>query len=286
MSRSQKTVPDHTAVRVALWRAMHVLHDQSPLVFEDKLGLKLCAPDDNWQNRPDMHPQGTRGYRASIVSRARFIEDLLEEKVRQGLNQYVILGAGLDTFVQRKLELAAKLDVFEIDEPETQRWKQGRLKELGFSIPKNLHFVPVNFESGESWIERLKESGLNLKNPSFVASTGVSMYLTREANRESLRKIATLAPGSTLAMTFMLPPDLVEPEDRAPYEMVLERTAAAGTPFLSLFRPEEIITMAKEAGLKDVRHVSRADLIKKYFEGRADGLRPSSGEEFLIATSP
>src|SRR5690606_31987202 len=95
----------------------------APYVFEDELGLKLVGPDEGWRERGDMHPEGTRGYRASIVGRARYIEDLLEEKMKEGVSQYVILGAGLDTFVQRKPELASKLKVFEIEEPATQKWK-------------------------------------------------------------------------------------------------------------------------------------------------------------------
>ncbi|MGE3611420.1 MAG: class I SAM-dependent methyltransferase [Bacteriovoracaceae bacterium] len=280
---NSKTIPDHTAIRVALWRAMHVQCDSSPYVFEDELGLKLANPDENWRQRGDMHPQGTRGYRASIVGRARFIEDLLEEKINHGTYQYVILGAGLDTFVQRRPTLASKIKVYEIDEPQTQNWKKNRLHELGFNIPDYLKFVPVDFEAGESWLDKLKEAGLKLEEPVYVVSTGVAMYLTKEANMDTFKKIASLAPGSTLAMTFMLPPRLVEVQDRVAYEMVMERAAAAGTPFLSLFEPNEVLTMAKEAGFSEVRHVSRHDVIKKYFEGRADGLLPSSGEEFLVA---
>src|SRR5690349_1426849 len=102
-------IPDHTAVRVALWRAMHVLVDAAPHVLTDEIGLKLAAPDENWRQRPDMHPEGTRGYRASIVGRARLIEDLVEERLKNSVDQYVILGAGLDTFAQRRPELASKL---------------------------------------------------------------------------------------------------------------------------------------------------------------------------------
>ncbi|WP_408097526.1 class I SAM-dependent methyltransferase [Peredibacter sp. HCB2-198] len=277
----QITIPDHTAVRVALWRAMHAQVDASP-IFEDEIGLKLVAPDESWKQRGDMHPQGTRGYRASIVGRARFIEDLLLEKINQGVSQYVILGAGLDTFTQRRPDIASKIKIFEIDEPQTQAWKKQRLIDLGYGVPGYLKLVSVDFESGESWLEKLKESGFQTDKPAYVVSTGVSMYLTREANMDTLRKIGTLAPGSTFAMTFMLPPDLVEPEDRGPYEMVIERTAAAGTPFLSLFSPSKALELAKEAGLQNVEHVSRTDIIKKYFAGRPDGLQPSSGEEFLV----
>src|SRR5438105_2817715 len=151
VNRKPVAAPDHTAVRVALWRAMHVQVDPSPHVLEDEIGLQLVAPDESWRQRPDMHPQGTRGYRAAIVARARFIEDLVLEQARQGISQYVIVGAGLDTFAQRRPEVASSLCVFEIDKPEMQAWKRQRLIELGFGISNNLRFVPVDFEAGDSW---------------------------------------------------------------------------------------------------------------------------------------
>lgn len=278
-------IPDHTAVRVALWRAMHVLVDAPPHVLEDEIGLNLAAPDENWRQRPDMHPEGTRGYRASIVGRARVIEDLVEERLQKGVAQYVILGAGLDTFAQRRPELASMLRIFEIDMPATQEWKRKRLMDLGYGVPKNLHLVPVDFEAGESWREKLVQNGFNSEQPAVLASTGVSMYLSKEANMASLREIAGLAKGSTFAMTFMLPLDLIPEPERAGHEFVYERAKAAGTPFISFFRPPEILEMARQAGFSEVRHVSGADIIKKYFSGRADGLAPSTGEEFLIATA-
>lgn len=282
---SKKTVPDSSAVRVALWRALHVRIDASPHVLEDEVGLELAAPAEGWQQRPDMHPMGTRGYRASIVGRARFIEDLVVEKMKEGVNQYVVLGAGLDSFAQRRPELASKLQVFEIDQPETQAWKKKRLIELGRGIPKNLHFVPVDFEAGESWRKKLMSSGFDAKSPALIASTGVSMYLTLEANKASLREIASFAPGSTLAMSFLLPLDLVDPDERETHQMVYERAKAAGTPFVSFFRPEEILSLAREAGFKKAAHVSRADIVKRYFSGRKDGFQPSSGEEVLVAST-
>src|SRR5512146_1570362 len=106
MAEAPATAPDDTAVRVALWRALHVEADARPHVFEDDVGLKLAAPDDGWRSRPDMSPF-TRPFRASIVARARLVEDLLAEQAARGVDQYVILGAGLDTFVQRRPELAS-----------------------------------------------------------------------------------------------------------------------------------------------------------------------------------
>lgn len=285
MNRPNKVIPDHTAVRVALWRALHVQIDPLPHIFEDEVGLKLVSPDESWKNRPDMHPLGTKGYRASIVGRARFIEDLLAEKIKEGNQQYVILGAGMDTFAQRRPDLASKLQVFEIDEPATQAWKKKRLEELGYGLPDHLKFVPVDFEKGESWLKKLTEHGFDINQPVFLSSTGVAMYLSKEANQKNFEEIASLAPGSTLALTFMLPPELVDAEERAPYEMVMERAAAAGTPFLGLFHPSEIVAMARAAGFKEVRHFSKAEMIQKYFAGRPDGLKPASGEEFLIATT-
>jgi methyltransferase (TIGR00027 family) len=201
--------PDSTAARTALWRAMHVLVDQPPHVLEDTLGLQLLAPDPNWRARPDMDPDGTRGLRAGIVARARLIEDLVAEQADRGVRQYVILGAGLDTFAQRRTDLASRLRVFEVDRPGPQAWKRQRLLELGFGIPEWLHLVAVDFEASGAWWDGLARAGFAADQPAVVASTGVSMYLTRDANAATLRQIAALAPGSTLAATFLLPMDLI-----------------------------------------------------------------------------
>lgn len=278
-------VPDSTAVRVALWRAMHAQIDAPPHVLEDEIGLRLVAPDEGWRQRPDMHPQGTSGYRAAIVARARFVEDLVVERARDGVDQYVILGAGLDTFAQRKPGTASKLRVFEVDKAATQEWKRQRLEALGFGASHLPRFVPVDFEAGESWREKLAAGGFDSRRPAIVASTGVAMYLTREANEATLREIAGLAPGTTLALSFLLPVELVDAEERPQLQMVMERAKAAGTPFVSFFSPAEILKLAREAGFRKAEHVSRADIVRRYFTGRTDGLRPASGEELLVATA-
>ncbi|MGH3784145.1 MAG: class I SAM-dependent methyltransferase, partial [Pseudonocardiaceae bacterium] len=128
--------PDSTAVRVALWRALHVQVDPPPHVLEDEIGLRLAAPDAEWLRRRDMDPHTTSGFRASIVARARFVEDLVAEQAGHGVAQYVILGAGLDTFAQRRPEIASRLRVFEVDQPGPQAWKRQRLVGLGLGIPE------------------------------------------------------------------------------------------------------------------------------------------------------
>jgi methyltransferase (TIGR00027 family) len=277
--------PDNTALRVALWRALHVEVDPPPHVLEDEVGLKLADPDDGWRSRPDMSPF-TRPFRASIVARARFIEDLVAERIARGVGQYVILGAGLDTFAQRRPELAAGLLVFEVDRPGPQAWKRQRLLDLGYGIPPYLRLVPVDFEAGDAWWERLADSGFDAARPAIVASTGVSMYLTRDAIATTLRQVAALAPGSTLAMSFMLPIELADPEVRPGIERAAEGARASGTPFISFFTPTEMLALARESGLRDVHHVSAAELARRYFAGRTDGLRPpNNSEELLVATT-
>jgi methyltransferase (TIGR00027 family) len=277
--------PDGTAVRVALWRAMHVQVDPPPHVLEDEIGLQLAAPDDGWRNRPDMDQHGTAGFRASIVARARFVEDLVSEEAARGVSQYVILGAGLDTFAQRKPEIASGLTIFEVDQPGPQVWKRQRLVELGFGIPDGLRLVPVDFEVGWSWWDGLLSAGFDASEPAVVASTGVSMYLTKDATAATLRQIAALAPGSTLVMTFMLPLELTEAQER-PLRQATENSArAAGTPFISFYGPQEIQALARETGFTEARHVTPAEIYQRYFAGRADGLRPPSSEQLLVATT-
>lgn len=284
MNDRRVVAPDNTAIRVALWRALHVEVDAPPHVFEDLVGLKLVAPDDGWQSRPDMSPF-TRPFRASIVARARFVEDLVAERVAQGVGQYVILGAGLDSFAQRRPELCGRLVVFEIDAPGPQAWKRQRLVDLGFGIPSSLRLVPVDFEAGDAWWGRLGTSGFDSARPAIVASTGVSMYLTRDAIAATLQQVAALAAGSALVMSFMLPIELAEPELRPGIERAAAGARAAGTPFISFFTPAEMLSLAREAGFRDVQHVSAATLAERYFAGRSDGLRPpNNAEELLVAT--
>lgn len=274
--------PEHTAVRVALWRALHVQIDPKPHILSDEIGSKLINEKD-WRNRQDMNPDFSKSMRASVVGRARFIEDLLEVQVQKGIKQYVILGAGLDTFAQRRSEIASCLHIFEVDQPGPQTWKKRRLAEIGFNIPEWLHFVPVDFESGESWWDHLLEAGFDPKQPSVIVSTGVSMYLTRETNMATFQQIAKLAPGSTFATTFMLTLDLLEPKEASILEFVMKRASESGTPFVSLFSPSEISSMAVEAGFKKTKYVSGEDLYQRYFANRSDGLRAGHAEAFLVS---
>ena len=279
----EQSAPDGTAVRVALWRALHLEVDQPPHVLADDIGRALAQPDPDWRSRGDMDPVGTAGFRASIVGRARFLDDLVRESAAAGVRQYVVLGAGLDTFAQRHPDVAESLRIFEVDQPGTQAWKRRRLAEESYPVPEGLRFVPVDFETGESWWDGLHANGFDAGSAAVVSSTGVSMYLTREANEAMLRQVAALAPGSLLALTFMLPLELLDELERPMLAGVEAQARASGTPFISHYAPDEIVDMCRAAGFASARVVGPDELTERYFAGRADGLRPPAVEQLVVA---
>lgn len=278
-----RSEPDSSAVRTALWRALHLEVDGKPHILEDEIGLKLIAPDSAWRDRPDMHPEFTKRLRAAMVGRSRFIEDLVIDRAARGVTQYVLLGAGLDTFAQRRADVASQLQVYEIDQPDTLTWKRRRLEELGFGIPDWLHCVSVDFETS-SWWDELLNAGFDRREAALIASTGVSLYLTTEAIASIFSRVAALASGSVLAMTFYLPMDSLDEADK-PLQRIAEKGAReAGTPFVSFFTPDEMTALARKSGFEHLELVSTADITNRYFQGRVDGLTPATGENFLVAT--
>jgi len=170
--------------------------------------------------------------------------------------------------------VASRLLVFEIDRPGPQQWKRRRLVDLGLAIPSFLRFVPVDFEAGGAWWEQLAAAGFDHGRPAVVASTGVSIYLTKDAIAATLHQVAALVSGSAFVMSFLLPIEMADPEVRPGMERAMEGARANRTPFITFFMPTEILALARAAGFRDVRHVSAADLARRYFAGRTDGLRP------------
>ncbi|HVX19630.1 MAG TPA: class I SAM-dependent methyltransferase [Acidimicrobiales bacterium] len=272
--------PDSSAVRTALWRALHVQVDPPPHLIADEIGLQLADPPDGWQARGDMHPQGTGPYRIGIVARTRFVEDVV---VDEQIGQYVLLGAGLDTFAQRHRDLADRVHVFEIDDPGTQAWKRQRLDDLGYGVPANLHLVPVDFETTGDWWGSLLAAGFHPTARALVSSSGVSMYITKEATGATLRQLAAMAPGSVLAMTFMVPLELVDAAERPGLEAAARGAEASGTPWISFYTPGEIVALADDAGFAATETVTTVEIADRYLAGRSDGLRAASGERILIA---
>ena len=269
---------DSTAVRTALWRALHVLIDEPPHVLDDTLGLQIAGVDDTWQSRPDMDPERTRANRSSIVARARATEDMV---ISSGAEQYVVLGAGLDTFAQR---YKGAVRVFEVDAPATQAWKRKRLRELGLLVSPRLDLVPVDFEVGQSWLDKVVDAGLNPGIPTVVSMLGVTMYLTHEAISATLRSAASLATGSVMIFSYSRPIEMAPAEIRPILEGAAKGAAASGHPWLSLLAPDEAAGLARDAGFDDVQVLTSADLDNRYFAHRRDGLSPVGGEDLVIAT--
>jgi methyltransferase (TIGR00027 family) len=152
------------------------------------------------------------------------------------------------------------------------------------ALPHWLHFVPVDFEAGQSWMDKLSAAGFDKSKPAVIVSTGVSMYLTRETNQDTLDQIARLARGTTFATTFMLSLELLGGQERSIMEFVMKKAAESGTPFLSLFSPAEIVKMAQQAGFKKAEYVAADDIFQRYFAQRNDGLNAGKAEAFLVAT--
>ncbi|MET9224612.1 SAM-dependent methyltransferase [Lentzea sp. NPDC003310] len=276
--------PDNTAVRTALWRALHTQVDEQPHVLDDVLGARLAQDDDGWRERGDMVPEASRGKRATIVGRARLTEDLVAQAASRGVDQYVILGAGLDTYAQRHPDAGSSMTVFEIDQPETQNWKRARLVELGYGIPEWLRLVPVDFEDNDDWWERLQAAGFDPSRPAVVSWLGVTMYLTEQATSATLERVASLPSGSSLIVTYFRHLEDLLPEDVQIRRASREGARRSGTPFIGFYTPDQIAELARKAGFTGTEHVSAAGLAERYFAGRTDGLRPYSGEEVLIAT--
>lgn len=276
-----KTI-DHTAQRVALWRALHLKIDAPPYILEDFYAEDISNAGSDWRNRPDMNPEGCRIPRANTVARAKLVEDMLDKEIQQDMKQYVLLGSGLDTFLLRKLENYKNLSLFEIDRQHNLDWKKNRIKELKLPFPERAHFLGVDFENNQKWWDVLKSSSFKSNEKSFIVSTGVSMYLTDEANKETITAISKFPKGTVFAMTFMLSLDLMEPEIRALQEMTMKYAAAANTPFISFYYPEDLVNFAKKLGFSEASTIQGKQYNEMYFKNRTDHLKAVDAEAVLI----
>jgi methyltransferase (TIGR00027 family) len=186
------------------------------------------------------------------------------------VRQYLVLGAGLDTFGWRNPH--PDLKVVEVDHPSTQAWKRQRLAEAQVTQPGSLVFAPVDFQA-TTLAEGLAEAGFDASRPAFASWLGVSMYLTEAAAMRTLANLAAMASGSEAVFDFGVPPETLEPLARMAHEALAARVAAAGEPFLSAFDPMTLPERLKMLGFSEVEILGAADLNRLYFDGRADGLR-------------
>lgn len=261
--------PSRTAWAAASHRASHQLLDR-PLVFEDPLALKIMNPEGEALVRQHIEFQrGRGGMRALVVGRSRVVEDTLAAAVKQGVRQYVLLGAGLDTFAYRNPY--PDLRVFEVDHPDTQAWKKGHLERAGITPPASLTFASVNFER-ETLAEGLARNGVDPAGPTVFAWLGVVPYLTREAIMATLAAVAAFPPGSQVVFDYGEPRDNLSGPARALFEARAQVMAGIGEPWISFFDPADIAAELRRLGFSELEDLGGAEMNASYFAGRDDEL--------------
>lgn len=272
----QKGEPSRTALRVATLRAAHQLLDE-PVLLEDPVALPILGATLETAVREDPYQYNEpflRGLRALLVVRSRVAEDELARAVAAGVQQYVVLGAGLDTFAYRNPHSAAGLHVFEVDHPSTQQWKRNCLSEAGIALPANLTFAPVDFEHG-TLAQGLAQAGFRSDLPACFSWLGVTMYLTETAIMDTLGYVATLAKGSSICFDYRVSATLLNPIERMIGELMGQRVAAAGEAWLSAFEPDVLQKQMLALGFSEAETYDADNLNQRYLYRRKDGLRTS-----------
>jgi methyltransferase (TIGR00027 family) len=263
-----------TAHSAAIRRAAHQLLDQPP-VHDDPLALAVIGSEAAQSLRSDLQTQQTppaRALRAFLAARGRYAEDQLKLALAGGVKQYVVLGAGLDTFAFRNPH--QDLRVFEVDHPATQEWKQDRLKEAGIDIPPTASFVHIDFEE-QSLSAGLMFAGFVPEEPAFFSWLGVTPYIRRETCMSTLAFIAKLPHGSGIAFDFVVDPSLLDGKHLATLNTLSPRVASVGEPFQLFFQPAQLHSELNFLGFREVEMLSAEQINERYFRGRTDALKVS-----------
>ena len=286
----QKGNGSKTAILAAIQRAAHPLLDSEPWIFRDEFAAPLCGIHDpatvlaslnsleeelSRNNSPAVVKSWLQASRLNAALRARYAEDELHQALSRGVLQYVILGAGLDSFAYRRRDLEAGLRIFEVDYLATQQAKLARLHQLQIQTPKHLTFVPIDFEEA-SLLDTLQEMGFRREGPAFFSLLGVAQYLTNEAIERTLMQIASAASGSEIVMNYLVPAGLADDEGKQVLHLLESLTAARGEPVHTYFTPEVLAQRMKVLGFAQVWDLGADEVNARYLTGRTDGLRISS----------
>ena len=274
-----EALPSRTALRVALRRAAHQLEDL-PLVFEDPLAVSILGPAyaEELRRTPDKTRRPfSAALRAFLVARSRYAEEQLAAAYAAGVRQYCLLGAGLDTFAYRNLH--PNLQVFEVDHPSTQAWKQEMLAAGKIEIPPSMRFVPVDFER-QNLAERLEAVGFHFAQPCFFAWLGVVPYLTLEAFRGTLSLVASMPARSGVTLDYALPRASLPFLEQLAHDSLASRVAQAGEPFQLFFTPDEI--RAELSTFTRIEDLDTPSISARYFARRTDGLHLRGSAAHLL----
>ena len=269
-----------TALGVAIRRAAHQLADRPP-VLDDPIAVRLLNGDFADKMQRAMHAVG-RDARAYMAVRSRYVEDQLAEAVARGVRQYVVLGAGLDTFAYRNP--FPSLRVFEADLPASQKAKRRMLARAGIAASSTLTYATLDLEH-HTVAEDLSRAGFDASQPAFVGWMGVAPYLTLEAFRSTLAMIAALPSGSGVGFDYALAPETLSDAGRVAFERISERVAAAGEPFQLFFTPETMEAELLRAGFWRIEQLDYEQLNQRYFRNRADGLKLSAVRLAMLAAA-
>lgn len=246
-------------------RAAHQLYDD-PVIFTDPLALRILSDEAAAQVRTGLelenqYPWST-GLRAFVAARSRFAEEELAKAVAAGVRQYVVLGAGLDTFAYRNP--FADLAVFEVDFPDTQAWKRARLEHAEIDIPASMRFAAVDFER-HSLSDGLREAGFRSDRPAFFAWLGVVPYLTRPAAFATLAFIAALPKGSGVVFDYTIPREMMGERERDAFDNLAARVARAGEPFRLFFDPAQLATELRDLGFSTLEDLDVEAVRARWF---------------------
>lgn len=262
-----------TADRVAERRAAHQVRDR-PLVFDDPLALRIIRPEvarELRENPPTRESSPLAPYlRAFFVMRSRFAEDELRDAAGRGVHQYVILGAGFDTFAYRNP--FPDLRVFEVDHPATQATKRNRLAGGEIAIPPSLTFVPIDFTITALDVA-LHAAGFDASSPAFFSWLGVVPYLERPAIDQTFSFIASLPTGTEVVFDYSVPPETLSWMSRIIFRRMARRVAAVGEPWKTFFEPNALLADLRRLGFTSAEDFDGAALNRRYFAGRSDGLK-------------
>jgi len=272
-----------TALTAAAARAAHLIVDGAPTIFSDPLAEALLGEQAETllsYHRNHGDHLVLAGARTQVTLRSRFSESRVADAAARGVDQYVILGAGLDSFAYRD---DSAVTVFEVDHPASQEWKRARLAEAGVTIGDNVVHVPVNLET-EALLEPLVRAGFDTSRPAVVGWLGVTMYLTRPAIAATLATIGGLASGTDLVTDFMLTPELRDERGQTYVELVAPNSAERGEPWLSFFTPDDMSQLLVEHGFTGVRHLRQRDFSDELWR-RDDTLCPTDLSVLTCATT-
>jgi methyltransferase (TIGR00027 family) len=272
-----------TMMGTAILRAMHQVVDAEPKILDDPLAVGLVEGSSREEIlAPGPHSEFPKWFRTIFVLRSRYTEDSLAEAVAGGISQYVLLGAGMDTFAYRQPSWAANLRIFEVDHPESQKVKREHLAKRGISIPANVEFVPIDFEE-TSLAEGLAASSLDNRSSAFFSWLGVTQYLTNEAIDSTLRFILSMPRGSQLVMEYIIPPNSWTTDEADFMSRVLKLVVESGEPWLTYFTPDQISDHLLKLGFRRISHLTPENAATRYFQNRQDGLTPPDYVRLLRA---